>query len=53
MSKGADYLVEAITAKIDYCREEYNLTYGEAIGVLEFIKIKLINEALEGAEIEE
>ena len=32
---------------IGYCRQEWDLTYAEAVGCLEMIKANLIEEALE------
>jgi len=51
MSKEAiNRLSDALVAKIDYFRKEYNLTYGEVIGILECIKLSMWNETNEDEE---
>ncbi len=48
MSKESiEALSEYIEAKIDYMRKEFDMTYGEVVGVLEFTKHKMLVEAFE------
>jgi len=39
-----DVLCEKLTAAVDYCRQEWNMTYSEAIGCLECVKFDLLEE---------
>jgi len=45
MTRAADHLVADITRIINRMRLEYELTYAEAVGVLEMVKADLIEEA--------
>ena len=48
MSKvGVSYIDDCIDAAIDYCRVEFDITFGEIVGVLEIYKAKIIREAIE------
>lgn len=52
MSKeGTDALSEAIEDKIDYFRKEFEMTYGEVVGVLEFIKFNMLQESCQDEEM--
>ena len=51
MSKEAiDRLTEDITDRIDYYRQEYDLTYAETIGILAMIQMDLYTEIKDDAE---
>ena len=41
----ADAFLNDIRGRIDYFRQEFNLTYSEAIGCLEIAKHELLQEA--------
>jgi len=45
--EGVEHLCGALDDKINYFRQEYDLTYAEVIGVLEIIKAILLQEAIE------
>lgn len=48
MSKIAvSYFDDCIEAAIDYCRAEFDITFGEIVGELEIYKAKIIREAFE------
>lgn len=42
-----NYLNDAINKAINYCRDEFDMTYAEAVGILEIKKAFLIIEAME------
>jgi hypothetical protein len=50
MSSATDYLGDKIERSIDYCRDEFDITYGEIIGVLEIYKLQMAKEAFEKDE---
>lgn len=47
------YLAEALRSKFDYCRQEFNMTYVQAVGCLFMMAIELIDEANEKPTLEE
>lgn len=48
--KGIEALSESIEDRIDYFRKEFDMTYGEVVGVLEFIKFSMLRESFEDKE---
>jgi hypothetical protein len=46
----SDKFKEAIESQIEYFRREFDLTYSEAIGVLEMCKLDLYQEQVESEE---
>lgn len=38
-------LQDQLTRRIDYCRDEFDMTWAEILGVLEVIKSNLMHEA--------
>jgi hypothetical protein len=42
--ENTEHFIEAVQERIDYFRKEYHLTYAEAIGALEIIKMSLYEE---------
>ena len=49
----AEAFLEELRLKVDYFRDEFNLTYVAAIGCLELIKQELVLEACEEEDEEE
>lgn len=48
MSKQAqDYMSEKFHAAIDYARKEFDITYADVLGSLEFVKAEVFAEAAE------
>jgi hypothetical protein len=52
-STGAAYLEEQIQKAINYARQEFEMTYYEVIGVLEFCKMDIVQEVFEIVDDEE
>lgn len=50
MSEACGRLMDEIESKIDYFRQEYEMTYCEVIGSLESVKLHLWFEAEEESE---
>jgi hypothetical protein len=48
-----NYLSDAIDKAIDYCRDEFEMSYAEAVGVLEIKTAYLIQEAMEHGQEEQ
>ena len=51
--ESVDAFVDEITNRLEYFRQEFDLTYPEAVGALEIIKQALILEAFEVEEEDE
>lgn len=51
--KAADAFLNDIRGRIEYFRQEFDLTYSEAIGCLEIAKHELAKEATEDDEDDE
>jgi len=45
-------LCELIEGKINYYRREFDISYGEVVLVLEFIKFKMLKEAFDAEEMD-
>lgn len=45
MPKASDKFMTEVTRIVDYFRREYQLSYSEAIGVLEMVKHDLLSES--------
>ena len=43
--KAVDDLAARINREIDYCRREFEMTYAEAVGVLQVVTFELLQEA--------
>lgn len=52
-NEGVDSLSEALARAITYHRDEWDLTYAEAIGCLEFCKLALWEEASDTSDDED
>ena len=44
--------ISDIRSRIDYFRDEFNITYAEAIGSLDILKYELLDECMEEKEPE-
>ncbi len=52
-TEATNSFIEALQKVVEYHRDEWNLTYSEAIGCLELVKIDLIRSALPDEDDEE
>ena len=52
-TQSESYLTEALRAKFNYCRQEFNMSYGQAVGALFMMAIELIDEGNEKPNIQE
>ena len=51
--ESVDAFVDEITNRLEYFRQEFDLTYAESVGALEILKQALILEAFEVDDIDE
>lgn len=51
--QACNYLDEQIERAIDYCRQEYQISYAEVIGVLQVKVIQISQEAMDYADDED
>ena len=48
--EGQMYLLEKVSVAVDYCAMEYDMTWAEAIGVLQMSIVYYANRAYENSE---
>jgi len=48
--KGVPYIIKEVEKIVDHARKEFNMTYEELLGALEFIKCTLTEEALDNED---
>lgn len=53
MERAVEHFIEEVHRTLDRMRFEYEMSYAEAIGALEIIKMDLLSEAVEDAENDE